>query len=356
MKNKIDIWGKVKIKNVELNNRIVRSATNEHLGTLQGEITEEYIKVYEKLAKSGIGLLITSHMAVDSKQRADITHICVNDSKNFEKLKKLTDKVHQHHSKIIAQISSGGYRAKSVEGQIAKSPSDMENSKAMTEEEINQCIENYIQAVQIIQKTGFDGVQIHLAHGYLLSEFLDPFYNKREDYFGGNVKNRYRIIHKIMMAIQKIANLNFLITVKIDTTSKSENSNFIQDQIQVCKWLEEDGIDAIELSGSNWKEFKQNKPYFLENALKIQQEVSVPLILVGGFRNTSQIQNALEQGIKLVSMSRPFIADENFIEALKNNKESKCLNCNKCFEIYRTEHRCCILRNDIIHQLEINFP
>lgn len=224
MRNRIDMWDKAKIKKVELKNRIVRSATNEHLGTVEGMITDDYIKVYENLAKSGVGLLITSHMAIDKKQRADITHICVNDSENIEKLKLLTAKVHQYGSKIIAQISYGGHKAAKVEGQIAKTPSNTENSIAMTEEEINECINNYAKTVKTLQETGFDGVQLHLAHSYLLSEFLDPFYNKRTDSYGGSVKNRYRIIHKIMVAIQEIVNPNFLMTAKIDTTSKGRKS------------------------------------------------------------------------------------------------------------------------------------
>ncbi len=244
----MNMWDSVSIKKVKLKNRIVRSATNEHLGTLEGEITKDYIQVYESLAKSGIGLLITSHMAVDRTQRADITHICVNQEVNREKLNDLTTKVHQHGAKIIVQLSSGGYRAKNVAGQEAKSPSDMNGSKAMTEEEIRKCVGNYVKAVKTVKQTGFDGVQIHLAHGYLLSEFLDPFYNKRQDEYGGSVQNRYRIVHEIILAIQELISDDFLITVKIDTINKEENETFLQDQIQVCKWLERDGVDAIEIS------------------------------------------------------------------------------------------------------------
>ena len=160
----MDLWDEVTIKKVKLKNRIVRSATNEHLGTLEGEITDDYIQVYENLAKSGLGLLITSHMAVDKTQRADITHICVNENYNKEKLKLLASKVQQYGAKIIVQISSGGYRAKSVPEQIAKSPSDREDSIAMTESDIEECIKNYVKAVKNIKEAGFDGVQIHLAH------------------------------------------------------------------------------------------------------------------------------------------------------------------------------------------------
>ena len=117
-----------------------------------------------------------------------------------------------------------------------------------------------------------------------------------------------------------------------------------------------DGIDAIEISGNNFKKLNQPTPYFLENALKIRNKVNVPIILVGGFRNVNQMNNALEKWIDFISMSRPFIADENFVQKLKNDEESICVNCNECFEIFKTQHKRCALRKDIIHQLEINFP
>ncbi len=173
-------------------------------------------------------------MAIDKNQRADITHICVNDSRNEEKLKLLTDTVHKFDSKIIAQISYSGHHGSKMEGQIAKTPSGLGNTVAFSKEDIEQCIIN--------------------------------------------------------------------------------------------------------------------------NALKIRNEVNIPVILVGGFRNTNQMNNALEKGIDFISMSRPFIADENFIEKLRNGEESICINCNKCFEVFKTQHKRCILRDDIIHQLEINFP
>ena len=243
-----------------------------------------------------------------------------------------------------------------MKGQIAKTPSETDISVAMSSEDIEECIKNHVKTIRVLQKTGFDGVQLHIAHGYLLSEFLDPYYNRRTDDFGGNAINRYKIIHEILKEIKKDIAPNFIVTAKIDTVSKSKDSGFIHQQIQVCKWLERDGIDAIELSGSNFREFNQSSPYFLENALKIKCEIGIPLILVGGFRNINQINNALEKGIDFVSMSRPFIAEENFIEKLKNNEESICINCNRCFEVFKTQHRMCALRKDIIHQLEINFP
>lgn len=356
MKDKNYIWQKAKIKNIELNNRIVRSATNEHLGTLDGCITEAYLKVYNDLAKSGIGLIITSHMAIDKSQRADTTHICVNDSRNTDKLMLLTDIVHKYDSKIIAQISYPGHHGSKMEGQISKTPSGLGDTITFSKKDIDQCIINHVTTIEFLQKVGFDGVQLHMAHGYLLSEFLDPFYNKRTDNYGGNINNSYRIIHEILMKINEIVEDKFIITAKIDTVSKDEDKKFINQQIQVCKWLERDGIDAIEISGNNFKKLNQTTPYFLDNALKIKNEINIPIILVGGFRNINQMNNALEKGIDFISMSRPFIADENFIEKLRNNENSICINCNQCFEIFKTQHKRCILRDDVIHQLEINFP
>lgn len=350
------VWEEFNIKNIKLKNRIVRSATNEHLGSLDGIITDAYIDVYKNLADSGVGLIITSHMAVDKTQRADLTHICINESRNLEKLKLLTNEVHKHGSKIICQISYGGHHASKIIRKRAMTPSITEETTEMTLNDINNCINNYIKTIKLIKRVGFDGVELHLAHGYLLSEFLDPFYNKRKDEYGGTIENRYRIIHQILSKVNKlILDSNFLIIAKIDSTSKSGNSKFLKDQISICKLLEKDGIDAIEVSGCDFKKYKQDTPYFLNNALEIREKVSVPLILVGGFRNKSQINDALNKGIDLISMSRPFIADKNFIQKLKNNESSKFISCNKCFDIYRITFKHCIFDKEIDLQLYKNF-
>lgn len=354
--NNDSIWKEFNIKNIRLKNRIVRSATNEHLGTLDGMITDSYIDVYRNLAKSGVGLIITSHMAIEKTQRADLTHICINEPKNFEKLKLLTKEVHKTDSKIICQISYGGHHASKVVGKSAMTPSITEETTEMTLNDINNCINNYIKTIKLIKEVGFDGVELHLAHGYLLSEFLDPFYNKRTDEYGGQVENRYRIIHQILSRINELdLNSNFLIIAKIDSTSKSGDSLFLKDQIDICKLLEKDGINAIEVSGCDFKKYKQDTPYFLNNALIIKKKVPVPIILVGGFRNKFQINNAISKGIDLISMSRPFLADKNFIEKLKNNQPSKCISCNKCFNIYKTTFKHCIFDNEINLQLYENF-
>lgn len=353
MKN---IWDKFKIKNIKLQNRIVRSATNEHLGTKDGIITDAYIEVYKDLAKQGIGLIITSHMAILKDQRADLTHICINEYENFDKLKKLTKEIHAYNQKIICQISCGGRRASKIFKDKTFSPSGNDNAKIMSKEDIDICINNYVSAIKVAKETGFDGVQIHLAHGYLLSEFLNPFYNKRTDEYGGSTNNRYRIIHEILLKVNDlILDPNFLITVKIDSSLKNDNEDFIKNQIEICKLLEVDGISAIEVSGEDFRKYKQSTPYYLDNALRIKNAVSVPIILVGGFRNEDKMNDAINKGIDLVSCCRAFIADNNFIEKLKNKESSRCISCNKCFEIYKTLYKRCIFDEKINSGLYENF-
>lgn len=350
------IWEEFTIKNIKLKNRIVRSATNEHLGTLDGKVTDSYINVYKKLAKSGVGLIITSHMAVEKEQRADLTHICINESENITRLKELIEEVHKTDSKIICQISYGGSRAAKVVGRKAQTPSKTDNTTEMTIDDINCCIDNYAKTIRLVKKIGFDGVELHLAHGYLLSEFLDSFYNKRMDEYGGTIQNRYRIIHQILLNIKEIIqDPNFLVTTKINSTSKSKDPLFLDEQIQVCRLLEKDGVDAIEISGSNYRNYKESFPYFLDNALRIKEHISIPIILVGGFRVKEQMNEAIAKGIHLISMSRPFIIDKNFVEKLKNNQSSNCISCSKCFEIYKTAFKHCVFDQEIDRQLYKNF-
>lgn len=349
------MWEEFKIKNFILKNRIVRSATNEHLGTLDGMITDEYIRTYEKLAKSGIGMIITSHMAVNKDQRADLTHICINEKENYDRLCELTRKVHNNNSFIIAQLSYGGRPASKLIGKKAMTPSETDETSFMSYNDLKKCVSDYVNAIKVAKSAGFDGIQLHLAHRYLLCEFLDPYYNKRDDEYGGNVVNRYRIVHEILEGVKEIvSDSNFLVLAKLNSTSFG-SEDFIMQQIDVCRMLKDDGVDCIEVSGCDYKNYKQTLPYYLQQALEIKNSVNIPIMLVGGFRNCENINFALEKGIDLVSMARPFINDDNFVSKLKNNESSKCINCNRCFTIYNTLYKRCVFHKDVNLQLYDNY-
>lgn len=352
---KNDIWNQARIGDVIIKNHLVRSATNEHLGDQNGRITNDYIECYKSLAQNGVGLIITSHMAVNPFQKAELTQICLSDEKNLEDLKRLVNTVHACGCKIIAQMSQAGVSAKNIPGQRALTPSGSEGTFEMTETDIEQCVRDYGKAAHVAERAGFDGVQLHLAHGYLLCDFLDPDTNLRQDVYGGCVENRYSIIHRILKEIRKICGAGFLVTVKINTTTKGNIAGFLNDQIKVCKWLEEDGVDAIEISGAEFSQYKQATPYFMEQALKIRKNINIPVMLVGGFRNMHQMQQAMDQGIDFISISRPLICEPDFLVKLEKGGQSKCTNCNQCFKIYKTEYKRCRQHEDIIPQLKVNY-
>lgn len=344
-----------KIKKTVVSNCFVRSATNEHLGTYEGIITKSYLDEYEKLARNEVGLIITSHMAVDNEQRVDETQICINKKKNYALLSRLSEIVHYNRSKIIVQLSQGGHNASNLVQQRALSVCDGINIFPMTNDDINKCIDNFVNATLVAKQTGFDGIQLHLAHGYLLCEFLDPFFNKRKDSYGGSVENRYRIIHQIVTKCKKECGDDFILSVKINMSSYEKNSNFFAEQLKVCQWLEEDGIDLIEVSGVEFDQQEKELPYFLSQAITLKKVVKVPIILTGGFRNTSQINKALDNGIDFIGVSRPFICESDFIKKLKEGKNSRCTDCNCCYKIYRDEFKRCFLHNEINEQLKCNF-
>ena len=349
------MFSKGKINNIEIKNRIVRAATNEHLGNTEGIITKDYIDVYNNLAKNEVGLIITSHMAINENQKVDKTQVCIQKIENRLLLTKLINEVHKYHCKVIVQLSQGGKFASNVDGQVALTPTKTKISEAMTLKDISRCVENFASSSKIIQDCGADGVQLHIAHGYLLSDFLDPCYNERTDEYGGSLENRYRIICKIISSIKSVCKKDFIVMAKINSTSTVNSLEFLKQQLSICKMMELDGIDAIEVSGVEFAQKNCKIPYFLSEATKIKKQINIPVILVGGFRSYEQIQRAIDQGIDFVSMSRPFICEDDFVLKLMNRENSKCNDCNRCYNIFRTEYKRCNFHDCIISQLEKNF-
>lgn len=345
------MFEKVILHNLTLRNRFVRSATNEHLGSIEGLITEDYIKTYEELAKNEVGLIITSHMAVNETQRVDETQICINNHNNFNRLKSLSETVHNEGGKIVIQLSQGGQKASQIKTQTALSSCDRLNAVSMNQSDIECCIKNFVQAVVIAKETGFDGVEFHLAHGYLLCEFLDPFLNGRKDLYGGTLYNRYKIVHRIITQCRELSGDDFFLCAKINITPYNLNPNFFEEQLQICHLLKKDGINAIEISGVGFDQQQKKTPYFLNEAIKVKEQINIPIILVGGFRNIAQVRMALDSGIEYIAASRPFICEPNFVQVLKNGMSSKCTDCNHCYTMFREEYKRCIFHKNTNCQL-----
>lgn len=197
------VFENIKLGRLDVKNRLVRSATMEFGCTNNGSITDKYLNLYENLAKGGVGLIITGAMAVsiNSQVKEDMVKV-YND--NFEtKFKEVTDMVHKYDAKIIAQIAHGGLITRVLdEGKVPLGPSDFFKGKEMSKDIINDVVNDFAQAALICKLSGADGVEIHCAHGFLISQFLSPIMNKRTDEYGGTIENRSRILFEVINSIR----------------------------------------------------------------------------------------------------------------------------------------------------------
>jgi len=226
-----------------------------------------------------------------------------------------------------------------VEG-MAKSP-----RKALTDDGIQAIVKAFADAARRAKQAGFDGVQIHSAHGYLLSQFLSPIYNQRTDAYGGGIQNRSKVLMQVLSAIRASVGPDYPILIKMNCGDFFENGLALADAIQVGKMLAQGGIDAIELSGGLLTggkmspsrmgiHSKENEVYFQKEAVAFKKEVHVPLILVGGNRSYEMAQEIVDNGIaEYVSMCRPLIREPGLINRWRSGDlgRSACLSDNKCF-------------------------
>lgn len=217
--------------------------------------------------------------------------------------------------------------------------------KEITKSDIQKLITAYATGADRAKKSGFDGVQIHSAHGYLLSQFLSPVFNKRNDEYGGSTQNRAKIHCEIYHAVRKIVGPNFPILIKMNCGDFVENGLEIEESIQAAKLIDSVGFDAIELSGGLIKtgnlspsrpgiSSRDKEAYFQKYALEIKQQIGIPLILVGGMRSLEVAEKTILEGTAdYISMSRPFIREPDLINRWKSGdrRKAKCISDNLCF-------------------------
>lgn len=345
---------------MELQNRFVRSATHEFMAEKDGKPTSRLGDLYEELAKNEVGLIITGYSYVLPGGQSDIYQQGIYDDRFVEPYLEITEKVHRYRSKIVLQIVHAGRQATtSEEYPIPIAPSEIKDGhksvmpREVTEQEIWEVIEAFTKAAVRAKKAGFDGVQLHCAHGFLLSNFISPYTNIRTDRWGGSVENRARIVTKIVRRIKEQAGAEFPILVKMNATDgfragsqKAELGITLSQAIETAKLLEKTGVCAIEVSGGISEagavtiRTSINTPakeaYFKEYSKAIKKAVNIPVMLVGGIRSLSVMEYLLEEGFAdLVSMSRAFICEPDLVLKLRSGeaKKTRCQSCNLCFDL-----------------------
>jgi 2,4-dienoyl-CoA reductase-like NADH-dependent reductase (Old Yellow Enzyme family) len=335
------LFDNTNLSKMELKNRFIRSATWEELADEKGHLTDELVSLYENLGKGGVSTIITGFANVMEFDQPANNMIGIYNDIFIEEYKRLTNKVHKYDANIIMQIVQGGpkWGPSAVEHLVTKT-----TPKEMTKEEINEVVQAFADAALRVKKAGFDGVQIHVAHGFLLSMFLNPYYNKRADEYGGSIENRAKIVSASYESVRKAVGEDFPVLVKINCEDFMDDGLTAEDSLYVCKVLSEKGVDAIEVSGGSYSSRKnegpirrvdtqENESYFKDYAARIAEEVKVPVSLVGGNRSLINMDKILNNTkIEYFSMARPFICEPDLINRWQagNTKPTKCISHAAC--------------------------
>lgn len=328
---------------LQLKNRTVRSATNEHVSDPDGQPTPEWVRILAELAGYEVGLIITGHMTVDRTQRAAEGQIVLDGQTNPALLVQAADRVHQAGGRLLAQISHSGLKGlERINGCPPKGPDDF------TLGDLDRLTEQFARGARICQEAGMDGVQVHNAHGYLLSSFLNPRENHRTDEYGGSLENRFRLPGRILAAVRAVCGQNFALLVKADVNGCGSLHRLLE-------LYQRAGVDGVELSGVDFATRPREKePFYLREAMAARENIQLPLIPVGGVFSRAAAEQVLRAGFPFVSFSRSLICQPDFIACMKagTQEESHCTTCNSCYQIYRRRPVRCVQHSVPILQLE----
>ncbi len=355
------------LKSLNLKNHLFKSASWEDLADEQGHMTPELFRIYEELAEGGVGGIITGYAYVHAEEKPNPGLMGIYDDSFIAEYQTLTQMVHGHDARIFLQIVYGG----SMSGlrpasPVIWGPSAVTNEATgitpteMTREDMLVLIDEFAQAARRAEAANFDGIQLHCAHGYMLSHFLSGDYNKREDEYGGSLENRARFVVEIVKAMREAVSDDFILMIKLNSEDFTPQGLTQDESLIVAQMLETAGIDCIEVSGGNSSSKFVNKnnlatarnrlnadpathSYFAPFAKRLVSAVKIPVMLVGGNRKLSAMEQLhLEGGIHFFSMARPFICEPDLVNKWYANEDHfvRCASCNGCA---RTVGKRCVL-------------
>ena len=339
------------INGLTLANRFVRSATWEGMATKDGRVKDQLIDTMTQLARGGIGLIITGHAYVTPVGQATPWQLGIYDDQQIDGLRAMTDAVHAAGGKIVAQLAHAGNFA--LESAIDGSPMVVSAFAGLADTprrelslaDIEALKDTFVAAARRAQAAGFDGIQLHSAHGYLFSQFLSPWFNRRTDSYGGTIDNRVRIHVETIRAIRKVVGTNYPMLVKMNSQDDSEGGLNLEESIAAASQMVDAGLDAIELSGGLLTGGKlspsrptinapEKEAYFQDAARAFKKALDVPLILVGGIRSVEVAERLLTQKTAdYLSMSRPLIREPDLINRWRSgdHRPAGCVSDNLCF-------------------------
>jgi 2,4-dienoyl-CoA reductase-like NADH-dependent reductase (Old Yellow Enzyme family) len=334
-------------------NRFVRSATWEGLATDDGLTTGKLISVSTQLVRGGVGLIITGHTYVSREGQAGRWQLGVYSDRCIPGLAKMTGSIHALGGKIAMQLAHAGARAAfCLTGLEPMGPSVAQTEsgpigREMARHDIEAVTEAFASAALRARKAGFDAVQIHGAHGFLLNQFLSPFFNQRKDEYGGSIENRAGFVVQVLKAIRKALGPDFPVFIKLNSEDFLPGGFTVEEMLETSAMLEEAGVDAIEMSGGTFLSGKNNpsrqgKPgpgepeaYYEIAARRYKEKIRAPLILVGGIRTFENAEHLVAHGVAdYIALCRPLIREPDLVNRWKSGdrRPAACVSDSLCFK------------------------
>jgi 2,4-dienoyl-CoA reductase-like NADH-dependent reductase (Old Yellow Enzyme family) len=344
-----DLFEQVQLRGMAIPNRFVRSATYEGMANSDGSCKDVLVDLTRSLAKGEVGLIISSHAFVEPRGRVRPPQLGVHTDGMVPGLARLAAAAHDGGSRTLLQIAHGGCTAAEPIGDLVGPSSitlpDGRTCVELSTEDIKFVVDAFRRAAVRAKEAGFDGVQIHSAHTYLLSQFLSPYFNRRTDRYGGSLANRVRIHTEVLNAVRGSVG-DMPVCIKMNSDDFIDNGFTRKEMVEAARILESEGIDAIEMSGGSGlspanRGFSrpgvqppEQEVYYLDAAKMYKDAVSAPLMLVGGILSYEVAMGLVEQGIAdFIALSRPLVREPQLVKRWREGERSRatCVHCNKCF-------------------------
>jgi len=355
------LFSSYSIGTMKIRNRIVMPPMATHYATPEGFVTDRQIAYYVERAKGGVGYITVEHTGILQQGKASPKMLLISSDEHASRIENLIEAVHKAGGKIVVQINHAGRQTSStVTGSPIVGPSPIpcptrtEIPRELSWPEIQEIIEAFAVAAERVKKAGADGVELHMAHGYLICSFLSPFSNRRTDRYGGDIHGRIRFAIEVLKSVRNRVGQEFPIICRLSGDEYVDGGLIIEETKKIAQILEKEGADALHVSACNAASGYLNQPpYYAEEGVfvhlahAIKSVVNIPVITVGRIRNPVMADQILRDGkADLVSMGRALIADPYMPRKAKEEKFEEivpCLSCNRCIQTQRKEAiRCAV--------------
>lgn len=366
---------KGRIGKVNLKNRVVMTAMGVNLANSQGEANDVITRYYEERAKGGVGLIITEIARIDDEYGVGTPNqLSVTEVRHIPHLERMIQTIQKYGTKVFIQLHHPGRETKShlIGGKQIVAPSAImcqvtqEMPRALTTEECEALVKKFIKGAVIAKTSGADGVELHVAHGYLLNQFISPYSNKRTDKYGGSFQNRLRIVSEIITGIKYMCGADFPISVRISADEFVEGGLKIEESVKIARILESYGIDAINVSSGTYESattiiepgsYPQGWKKHLAEA--VRKNVKIPVIAVNNIKDPETAEQLLKSEVcDFIGIGRATLADPYWVKKAKDGKSDqirKCIGCLNCFaELNQGRHIKCTVNATLGRELEFS--